>query len=221
MKATDWTTYYGKKRSWFSKFTQQYTQREIENAIQKCAAQNGGEPIEILELGGGNRCFAEQICLKFNVKTYNIIDNNELAAKLFDAMELNAEEHKSILYDLLDRDSQPTGTYDFVFSVGLIEHFRGADINTVIDQHYLHCKENGCVMITFPTPTGKYQITRKFMELVGMWQFHDEMPLKWSDVAGHFLKCGTVLAHYINWKLPLTQMVVINRNSKKTQTDNA
>ena len=215
MQATDWTTYYGNKRSWFSKVTQHFTLKELEKALRQCAEQKNGEPIEILELGGGNSCFAEKICAHFNVRTYNIIDNNELAAKLYDALELNAEEHHSILFDLLNEEALPDRSYDFVFSVGLIEHFRGSDIETVIDQHYRHCRDKGYVLITFPTPTTKYRRIRGLMERAGMWQFHDEQPLTWREVGAWFRSRGKVLAHYINWKLPLTQMVVVTRKCRK------
>lgn len=212
MKATDWTEYYGKKKSWFSTYTQQFTQDAIENAILKYTPAKYGEPIEILELGGGNSCFSEQICRRFHVKTYNIIDNNALAVKLFDGIDLNADEHQGLLINLLDKENIPARKYDFVFSVGLIEHFRGGDIRTVIDQHYLHCKEGGCVMITFPTPTKRYRVTRKLMERAGLWQFHDEKPILWHEQAEHFASCGKILSRHVNWKLPLTQLMVISRN---------
>lgn len=49
------------------------------------------------------------------------------------------------------------------------------------------------------------------MELLGLWQFYDEKPIKYEEVAGYFEAQGTVLDHYINWKLPLTQEIVIAR----------
>ena len=210
MKATDWTSYYGKKKSWFSTHTQQYTLDAIENAIRRYTVAKDGEPIRILELGGGNSCFAQQICRDFDVKAYNIIDNNALAVKLFDGLDIPAEEHRGILFNLLGEEEVTGQDYDFVFSIGLIEHFRGEDIRKVINQHYRHCKPQGCVLISFPTPTRRYLITRKLMEKAGMWQFHDELPIRWHEQAEHFERCGRVVSRHVNWKLPLTQLVVVS-----------
>lgn len=212
MKATDWTSYYGKKKSWFSTHTQKYTLEEIENAIRKYTAAKQGQPIRILELGGGNSCFAQQICRDFQVQSYNIIDNNELAVKLFNGLDINAAEHRGIQLDLLSEEHLQPADYDFVFSIGLIEHFRGEDIRRVISQHYAHCKPQGCVLISFPTPTRRYRVTRRLMELAGLWQFHDELPIRWHEQAEHFARCGRVVSRHVNRKLPLTQLVVVSIN---------
>ena len=69
-------------------------------------------------------------------------------------------------------------------------------------------------MITFPTPTRKYIMTRKVMEVLHIWQFHDENPIIYENIKKMFETFGTVKEHYINWKLPLTQMVVIVEKRK-------
>ena len=122
------------------------------------------------------------------------------------------ESHKAFLVDLLDRDIDLSSMkYDFVYSIGLIEHFVGDDIGEVINKHFSCCSENGIVMISFPTPTFKYILIRKLMEAVNKWQFYDEIPLRWEEVKKYFEANGEVKTHFINRKLPLTQMIVVTK----------
>lgn len=212
-KKTNWTAYYAKKKSWFSAHGQKYTLKIILCAMETFV--KGIKEINILELGGGNSCFAKDICEAENINTYDIIDNNELATNLFNQMNLNAKYHFGYQYNLLDADDENVAEckkYDFVYSVGLVEHFRGEDIKKIIAAHYKYCKYGGIVLITFPTPSTKYIIVRKFMELTGVWQFYDECPIKYENVESIFKKYGTVERYFVNKKLPLTQMVVISKN---------
>ena len=195
--------------------------------------------LSICELGGGNSCFVEQLCNSANVSRYDIIDNNRLAVEMFEKLPISVY-HKGFCRDLLsnaDEDfifdgqqnqqaqklqhpiklTQPTqqyNFYDFVYSIGLIEHFRDKDIETLILRHFEFCKDDGIVLISFPTPTKKYRFIRRCMELLGCWQFYDEKPIKYSEVEECFKKYGTVLEHYTNYKLPLTQEIVIAKKKK-------
>ncbi len=206
---TDWTKYYQKKKSWVSSFTQRYTLQRILDAIDKYTEHKEG--LDICELGGGNSCFCEKLCKKVKVYSYDIIDSNPLAVKLFKNIEMNAKSHDGICRDLLlDKDSGKS-EYNFVYSIGLIEHFRGDDIRTMIKRHFEYCRDGGIVLITFPTPTRKYLFIRKMMEFLGVWQFHDEKPILYNEVSECFEQYGTVVEHYINRRLPLTQEVVITR----------
>lgn len=205
---TDWDVYYKKKRSFFSEYTQRFTLELILDLYNKtCEKANKGN---VLELGGGNSCFAENFCKKTCIDRYDIIDNNEYAVALFRDKSINAEEHKGIVLDLKNPDNAiPEMKYDFVFSIGLIEHFNDDDRRNVIDNHFKFCKEEGYVLISFPTPTLKYRFWRKVMELLGMWQFWDERPMFYEDIKSEFEKNGEVKEVVINKKLFLTQTIVL------------
>lgn len=208
IKKTDWTAYYEKKKSWFSTHSQKYTLRILLDVIDSYFNKN--DIIRIVELGGGNSCFAKDICRMKKINTYDIIDNNKFAVKLFNHMSLDTKHHLGLLHDLLNvKDTGESKIYDFVYSVGLIEHFRGKEIEKIVGQHFKHCKKGGIVLITFPTPTLIYRFIRKCMELIKVWQFYDEEPIRYREIEKIFEKYGTVRKHFLNKKLPLTQMVVI------------
>ena len=109
----------------------------------------------------------------------------------------------------MDKNLEVEQKYDFVYSVGLIEHFRNDDIDTVIKRHFEYCKNDGMVLISFPTPTKKYLFYRNLMEKLGVWQFYDEQALLPERVINVMNKCGHIEKHFLNNKLALTQYVVI------------
>lgn len=207
---TDWTKYYEKKKSVFSTFTQKYTLEKINKfyGMAGCFSdikEDLGN--SVLELGGGNSCFAYDFCKDKKLSSYDIIDNNKLAVLLFERQKLNVGRHKGLLMNLT-KEITPHGQYDFVYSVGLIEHFKKSERSMVIKNHFRYCKDNGYILISFPTPTRKYRFWRKCMELVGVWQFWDECPLKYDEIRQDIEGFGDVLAVELNKKLFLTQMLV-------------
>lgn len=172
------------------------------------------KPLDLIELGGGNSCFAKKLCNRRVIRRYDIIDNNNLAVEQFGRQELASQSHTGYLFNLLNKEEKiDSALYDFVYSVGLIEHFVGEDIGTVIERHFECCKPGGIVLISFPTPTVKYRIIRKCMEVTGRWQFHDEVPLTYEAVRDIFTCNGDIQAHYVNRKLPLTQMIVVTKKN--------
>lgn len=206
MPGTDWTIYYKGKKSLFSKITQRFTLDIIVECIEKYVTKKA---VKILELGGGNSCFAEEICHRQRVAIYDIIDNNTLGVQLFNKKVLNTNKAFGRKMDLLDEEQTIEQKYDFVYSIGLIEHFGERDRNKIIERHFEYCGHEGYVLISFPTPTFKYRFFRKIMEFLGVWQFWDEYPLNYGDVKEKLIKYGTVKEVKLNGKLPLSQMMVV------------
>ena len=215
--ATDWTTYYKKKKSFFSTYTQKYTLRYIGNVIERM----NGKQIEVLECGGGNSCFCEALASKYlNISKYDILDNNEYAVKLFNTKGLEIS-HEGTVIDLTQRvDEENIRKYDFVYSIGLIEHFSEEDRKSVIDAHFSFCKPGGIVFISFPTPTLKYRICRKFMELTGTWQFWDETPLTEDRVRTYMEKDAVIIDSFLNRELPLSQHIIVAKKCIDKDSNN-
>lgn len=205
-KKTDWTNYYSKEKSWFSKYTQQFT---LEKILAYYELIGNKKQTKILELGGGNSCFAEGIVKNRDVAAYNIIDNNSLAVDLFNKKTFDVP-HFGYEMDLTS-DIEASGEYDFVFSIGLIEHFPPDDQAMVVKNHFKFVKPGGLVFISYPTPTLKYKICRGIMETLGKWQFVDEVPLKFDTIKELCLAEGEVISVELNNKLFLTQEIVVVR----------
>jgi len=210
IKNTDWTQYYKKKKSFFSSYTQRFTLFYIDREIERL----GSSKISVLECGGGNSCFVHSLLLSQpKIERYDIIDNNEYAVHLFNDISLNIEhEGKEIDLTTIEPDTS-CPQYDFVYSIGLIEHFSEEDRTKVIKAHFSFCKPGGIVLISFPTPTLKYRVCRKFMELIGAWQFWDETPLAPNMVLPYIEEEGTILNSYLNKKLPLSQHIIVARRN--------
>ena len=104
IKETDWTMYYKRKKSVFSRMTQRHTLNYIfyflNTVIQDRGQKDDSEKISIIEAGGGNSCFAEEICKKIRPKVYDIIDNNELAVQIFIEKDLGSTVHNGFMQDM-------------------------------------------------------------------------------------------------------------------------
>ena len=153
-----------------------------ENYIEKLLSfieKYANNSCDIIELGGGNSCFAQDLVdkCKVNIESYSIVDNCSVAVERFIMMRLSGEAYLADLTSdsvLTEIDKE----YDVVFSVGLIEHFRGLDIEKIIANHFQLCKTGGMVLISVPTPTVQYCFIRKCMEILKVWQFPDEKPIQ-------------------------------------------
>lgn len=178
-------------------------------------SMKGVSNVKVVELGGGNSCFAETFCEQNEVERYDIIDNNEYAVELFGKKKFMSRGRGYVLN--LTQKIQPEEMYDFVYSIGLIEHFTVDEREKVLKNHFEYCKDGGFVLISFPTPTLKYRICRKFMELLHVWQFHDETPLLLEDIQNELNQYGSIILTDLNKKLFLTQRVVLVKKNGREE----
>ena len=178
--ATDWTRYYETVPA-TAKLTRRYTTAVLLKAIQGHASPAGGDGrLSIVEIGGANSCFLDRILSEVDCRSYDVVDTNEYGLSLLAAKrEANGVlrlNHQSVLALSLDAGA------DLVFSVGLVEHFNPSETRRAIHAHFDVLRPGGIAIISFPTPTLLYRITRKTIELLGMWKFHDERPLTAGEV---------------------------------------
>ena len=95
--------------------------------------------------------------------------------------------------------------FDLVFSVGLIEHFDPAGTQRAIAAHFDLLRPGGIAIITFPTPTRLYRISRRIAESFGQWAFPDERPLAFPEVAQAASPYGPLLYRHLIWPIVFTQ----------------
>ena len=100
---------------------------------------------------------------------------------------------------------------DFVFSVGLVEHFSGDEIASVVRAHFDCARRGGLVVISVPTPTWLYRATRWVAERSGVWRFPDEQAIPADRVLREGERFGDALCAEVLWPLVLTQAAVVFR----------
>lgn len=203
LKKTNWNDYY-KNPSRFASLTRKITEKKILNYIYMFVT---GSDFSIQEMGGANSCFLLSILKKFPNCNFTIIDNNYVGIEL---SKKNFAKYTNVKVKNLDILNSDNSIYtDVVLSVGLIEHFNVFDTAKMIKKHFTATKSNGMVIITYPTPTYSYIITRKILEFFSLWQFHDERALTQEEVEIEALKYGKIIAHKINRLIPLTQGILV------------
>ena len=201
---TNWDTYYSKPYR-----ITNYTRKTTEYLLLKlfdifCKNLNTKR---IVELGGANSCFYDAIKLKVKPKKFHVVDNNKLGLKKFKEKIVHDKnvsyENASVL------DLKTENLFDISFSIGLIEHFDKEGTAKAIKTHFDIIKKDGITIISFPTPTFLYRITRKICEIIGIWFFHDERPLEFEEVIKETQKYGEIIFKKINWKVLLTQGFIV------------
>jgi hypothetical protein len=211
--ATDWDKYYEQPFA-TAKLTRRYTNHWLKTAIGTYLA--GKTAIEIIEFGGGNSCFFRSLINSLPISRYEVADLNAKSLQLFEqqAREVPSVKTSAHRVNLLtETPSLPLA--DVVFSVGLIEHFDPAGTRKVAHRHFSCVKDDGIVIITAPTPTWLYRMTRGAAEQIGVWKFPDERPLSLQEILASGEGLGTPLLSRTLWPLVLTQQAVVWRAGKR------
>ena len=207
-RATDWDAYYHSVPPTAS-LTRKYTTRVLLDAIRRfvTASQPGG--VSIVEIGGANSCFLNAMLAGVKPRSYDIIDTNAYGLSLLEkhpaagsVVHAHQESVLAMSY------SAPA---DLVFSVGLVEHFDAANTRRAVAAHFGPLRPGGVAIITFPTPTLLYRLSRMFIEAIGMWKFHDERPLRREEVVATVEEFADVMEDRILWPQILTQHLVVAR----------
>lgn len=207
-RATDWDRYYLSVPATAS-LTRKYTTAVLVDAIDRFAKPHGNSRISIIEFGGANSCFLETIMTAVRPASYDVIDTNEYGLSLLANRASTGDvvhvHRQSVLELSYDRKA------DLVFSVGLVEHFAPPETRKAVLAHFAPLRAGGIAIISFPMPTHLYRLSRKFIEVIGMWKFHDERPLDPCEVLRSIGECGDVLYQKTLWPLMLTQHFVVAR----------
>lgn len=221
-KETNWNEYYTERNnsnlsSGFLMYVlgkiMRVTSSITEKHILKMLDKHMGKNINlIIEAGGGDSCFYSVFRKHYKNSTYLALDSSEVGVATFNS-KYASDKTTALCQNILD---MPHDNYnaDMVFSAGLIEHFDTINTAKMIESHFNLCKVNGYVLMTFPTPTFLYRIVRKTLEILKIWQFHDERPLKLTGVKDVSKEYGTMLESKLNWLNPATQYIVLFKKNK-------
>lgn len=206
---TDWDSYYTKKRGLFS-LTRRITARVLRSLF---SLYGDDKPGSVVELGGANSCFFNMLHEAYPAAAYVVVDNNALGLRKFMESHAGCDTCRAVAADVLHMDRTDIGG-DVVYSVGLIEHFTPEGTSRAIRAHFRLVREGGLVIMTFPSPTPLYRLTRSFLELIGKWAFFDERPLPLETVVAEVRQYGEVLRQGYNPWILLTQGFVAVRATR-------
>ena len=207
--ATDWTRYSEKPF-----VTAHVTRRITAHRIAKMVLAAGGFPERygrIIELGGGNSSFCDTFTDRLYVQFYTVVDSNPRGTLLFWMKHPDSFNYPIVCADILTLDPASFEPADLVFSVGLVEHFSEEQTKIAIRRHFELAKPGGLVLITFPVPTFSYRIIRRAAEMLGIWRFPDERPIRLEDAVALCAQHGEILAKRLNRAILLTQGIVLAR----------
>lgn len=206
--ATDWDRYYRSVPA-TAKLTRRYTTAVLIRAIRRYAQAQAGGALSMVEIGGANSCFLDDLVREFAPSSYDVVDLNEYGLQLLARRAGPGGPLRLHRENVLAMTLPPAA--DLVFSVGLVEHFTPEDTRRAVLAHFDVARPGGLVLITFPTPTGLYRATRGFIESIGQWKFHDERPLLPPEVLRSLGERGELLYQQTLWPLMLTQHMVVAR----------
>jgi SAM-dependent methyltransferase len=199
---TDWDSYYARPYR-----TASLTRKHTASVLVDLLRKNNGAQASILEFGGANSCFIDQILEQVAPARYDVIDSNQLGLDLLHSRYSGDDRVSVSLGDVL-APSAPVRLYDIVFSVGLIEHFDPGGTAKAVAAHFRYLRPGGTAIITFPTPTWLYRGVRGLAEITNNWIFHDERPLRLPEFERAVAGLGEIRSARILWPLVLTQYCV-------------
>ena len=201
--STDWNKYYANPFP-ASRITRRMSIKKVVGCIRLLV---GDKSIEIAELGGGNSFIVDRILTDFKVRRYVVWDTNMRGLDLYQSRHSDNKMIEARLGDVREIAAEPE--FDFVFSIGLIEHFDQEGTRRALESHFRLCKPGGHVLVSFPTPTFLYRLIRGVATMTGTWKFPDERPLLFGEVLNVALKHGALKHRSILWGIGLTQGYVV------------
>ena len=206
MKQTDWERYYTEP------LPTAYPARAVvrRNLLRLIRETGLKEGFSAAEFGGGGSCFCGAVKKAFRPGKYTVYDSCQAGIAAFLRKHPSDE---AVLADLLK--NTPEEKYDLVFSIGMIEHFSPEETAKLIRTHFEAAKPGGFVILLFPTPTVLYRVTRRLSELLGLWQFPDERPIKPEEVRRTADRYGVFLKGHVIRANILSQYAVLYRKAQK------
>jgi len=208
-RATDWDRYH-KRPARTARFTRKYTGKVLLDAIKQFAAPaEGQKELSVIEIGGANSRFVDRILCDLACRQYDVVDTNAYGLSLLEQRTRTDPRVRLHQRSVLGLDLKTQA--DLVFSVGVIEHFDEANTSQAVLAHFDALRPGGTAIMTFPTPTVLYRVTRALSEMFGLWQFPDERPLVPAEVFELVRGRGEVLFSKTLWPLILTQTIVVVR----------
>jgi len=135
----------------------------------------------VLELGCGSGMNSVNLFKDYSIQKATLVDFSEKALKI--AKENTKGYNINLVYsDIFNLELDEL--YDFVFSIGLIEHFKGKRREEAIRIHKKFLKESGKILIIVPREC----FVSEFLKSINQIQGYQEYYFTDSEIEGLFEK---------------------------------
>ena len=146
--------------------------------------------LQTIELGSGRGDLS--VLLARRGARVTLLDRSERAleeaSKRFDRLGLPAQFEQS---DLLTRSDSRAGRFDVSLSIGVIEHFAGAQRSSVLEAHYDVLKSSGMTIVSVPHAwCPPYRLWKSYLELRRWWPYGMEIPYARHELSQRARKAG-------------------------------
>ncbi len=146
--------------------------------------------LQTIELGSGRGDLS--VLLARRGARVTLLDRSERAleeaSKRFDRLGLPARFEQA---DLLTRSDSTEGRFDVSLSIGVIEHFAGAQRTSVLETHYDVLKPSGITVVSVPHAWClPYRVWKSYLELRRWWPYGMEIPYARHELSQRAMKAG-------------------------------
>ena len=205
---TDWDGYYARPYR-----TASLTRRHTASVLVGLIRENGGTQASIVEFGGANSCFIDQILEQSRARPIRR-DRQQSARPR--PVEVALSSRWSRLRSARPTSlaiSKPERLYDIAFSVGLIEHFEPAGTAQVVQRISNCCGRAARRSLPFRRRHGSIVPCAGWRRSTTTGYFHDERPLDLPELERAIAGLGRIESARILWPLILTQYCLVARKT--------
>jgi 2-polyprenyl-3-methyl-5-hydroxy-6-metoxy-1,4-benzoquinol methylase len=193
-------------KKWFPKI---YLTLVIEHILSKEITRNN--PNTILEIGCGNSIFLPYVAKTTNAQVTGIDYSEEGCQLALQRLNMEGVSGEIICKDIINVDHEMIGKYDFVYSLGVVEHY--SDLNEILKEELKFVKPGGVLLTEIPNLNlipgllvwiyqpellAKHQILSK-TQLIKAYEDLGLSDIK-ADYAGLFSLGVVVWGKYPRWK---------------------
>ncbi len=155
----------------------EYIQTQQFNSYTRLIESRLTPESKILEIGCGSGYLARQLCSNYQCEAL-LVDNSAEAKQFF----LQHNTNPKIWFKQADAFKlRIPPEFDLVYSDGLIEHFVGKKQKELMKIHAKATKPDGAIVFFVPYRSKRYQLLKKFQEVLGLWNYGFEEPYSKND----------------------------------------
>lgn len=126
---------------------------------------------KIIEVGSGVGGSTLTLAKKYNLKPF-LLDYSSEALKISQKVAKNLKIKPELIQADCRKIPLKGNTFDVVWNGGVIEHFKGKELQKVFDEMFRICKPGGVLAVFIPNPKCvTYRVGKFLKEKTGLWRW--------------------------------------------------